>query len=105
MQIGPMKFTKKWKNMTTKEFNNLKVGNCVPILPYSWSEKYCETQVVEINRTTKRLKLIANNKSFHFSKIKRSVPREKIGSSMAVRPPYDIIEKLERPNANHRLSS
>lgn len=83
--------------MTQKSFNDLKVGEYLPILTYG--DGYGFSQVCEINRTKETIQLVGSEPK-HYSLIKRYIcPSEHKYGTMGLCGPYEIIEKLECKNS------
>lgn len=84
------------KNMTKYEFDNLKIGESIPVLSKD-KKRFWRYQVLEINRTKGTLRTICQNKSYSYKsqicKYKSMNDKILIGCA-GMSPPYEIIEKI-----------
>jgi hypothetical protein len=82
--------------MTKYEFNNLKVGEFIPVLSKD-KESFFRYQVLEINRTKGTIRTILQNKHYSYKsqlcRYKSMEGRTCLGEA-GVSPPYEIIEKI-----------
>lgn len=97
--------------MKIEEFNNLKVGDFVPVLHGKNSLNYDISQVTEINRTTKRISVVGHNKSYSYKTVKSKNWKLTHGAGyrnigyLGVAYKYDVVEKMVAAKCSHKKIS
>lgn len=78
--------------MTKQEFDSTKCGDNAYVI----HDKYpCIASILEINRTTGKIRIFMKNKAYHYSKVKRGVSPKSSGCMAGCYGTPHLIEKLE----------